>query len=260
MLSVIGLKTRYLASTSPHLRAIGGESVQAGLESIATESAWLYRDGTASHSEHFHNNLLAAEDVEPHADLAIIGATCLLKLAGLDPIYDLSKASRLQGIRTKYVLQAVMWLDFHFRRNPRGSSSLRILLSKLCILLGCTRRAEMIWDSLEVKNVTLDSLGPIFSDRLSTITPGRMEALIEYRNFYNNAFKRSLPNNIKNATSTANYSSILGLMDTSRRLQQSCTLAMTVTEGLRSRRFAGDWSTTPIFEDKLLRPSMSNFC
>ena len=135
-----------------------------------------------------------------------------------------------QNVKNKYLLQAAMWLDVHFQKDPRGSSGLRVLLSKVYVLLGCIARAETIWDSLEVKNVTLDSLGPVFSDRLSTVIPGREDALLQYRNFYASAFRRSLPGNIKNACNTGNYTSILGLQDTAHRLQQSSAL-------VRSGRF-----------------------
>lgn len=270
MLVTFRLKVRYLFTTSlnsftlkdgGNLQCVYCKSTFATgscgqcLDSIATSSAWLFKEGYSDRFEDFHKSVLPLEDVDPYADLAILGATCLLKLAGLNSTQDSSRASRLQGINVKPLLQAVAWLDFQYQKKPKGSTSLRIILMKLYILIGCVSHAKNIWETLEVKNVTLDALGPLFSDRLSTMVPGIVKPSDAYRKFYSTAFTRSLPANIRSALDLANYGSVLGLLETTDRLERSCTLTMAVTEGRRSLRFNGVRAAYPISNDELISRS-----
>jgi hypothetical protein len=160
----------------------------------------------------------------------------------------------------KLVLQAIAWLNSHYSRVPQKNAAIPVYLTKLYMLIGCVPQAKLLWDTLGVKNVTLDSLGPLFSDRLSSIAPGMWRAgsgtpLNEYHRYYRDAIGRTIPNNIRTALELANYPSVLGLLATRDRLSNSCTMVMANVEDRRGLRAIGSKPAFETKDDFLLRES-----
>ncbi|ORY66556.1 N-acetyltransferase B complex non catalytic subunit-domain-containing protein [Pseudomassariella vexata] len=202
---------------------------------------------------------LEEEELDPLTDLSIIGALCLLKLAGVDPVTSLAKVSRIQTADLPRLLQAIIWLDLRFQEAPH-STTLRLILVKLFTLIGCVSHAKLLWDKLDVKNVTLDSLGPLFSDRLSSIAPGlwavsahAWSPITPYIKHYDKAFSNDIPANLRAAFEQGSYDSILGLLGLKDRLERSCTVVMAIVEESRGIRAVGGKAGLEILEDPLIR-------
>ncbi|KAH8201733.1 hypothetical protein TruAng_004085 [Truncatella angustata] len=272
MLLTLRLRFRYLFTTSPRsLAVVPGHdkpkcnfcdsTVDTGacekcLVSIAKSCAFMYNQGFQDKAlrEHIDN----LQDVDPFAYLAIIGATCLLKLAGLTSYNSAIGVSVVSDVDTKLVLQAISWLNSHYSRVPQKDPAITVFLTKLYLLIGCAPQAQLLWDTLGVKNVTLDSLGPLFSDRLSSIAPGlwRLNSrtpMNQYHQYFQSAIRKTIPSNIRTALELANYPSVLGLLDTQERLGHSCTMIMANVEDRRGLRAIGSKAAFETNDDPLLR-------
>lgn len=231
------------------------DSCKECLESIAKSAVWIYNTGVKNEQL---RNYVQNEDVDPFSDMTIIGATCLLRLAGLNTTWESSTSSSLQGANLKLVLQAIAWLNTQYRNMPVKTQSIPVLLTKLYILIGCVSHAKMIWDTLGVKNVTLDSLGPLFSDRLSSIAPGMWAQggktpMREYTRYYMDSITRSIPNSTHSAFELGNYTSVLGMLKFQSQLRRSCTMVMSSVEDRRGTRAVGGKVDLDIKDDPLLR-------
>ncbi|KAH9436267.1 hypothetical protein MCOR02_005172 [Pyricularia oryzae] len=179
-------------------------------------------------------------DRDPTIDLALVAAMCLLKLSGLE-----SSSLHLpvqHQVDFSLFLQAVAILDNQLQKTP-DQPPLRLLLSRLYIVLGCASYSHQIWLPLGVKRTIHDSLSPLFFDRISTISPGLfvgsrppMEPL---RTFYSYTLRDPSPVKIWDAFDSGSYSSVLEITDYCERLRHSCTLIMTVVEERRVARALG---------------------
>ncbi|KAK9774875.1 putative N-acetyltransferase B complex non catalytic subunit-domain-containing protein [Seiridium cardinale] len=271
MLLTLRLRFRYLFTTTPESHEItAGEAkpkckfcgavisnglCQNCLTSLAKSCVWIYNQGFRE--KHLRARI-DTEDVDPFADLAIVGTTCLLKLAGLTSGYPTFAASPLHYVDLKFVLQAISWLNSHYNRASQKNAAIPVYLTKLYLLIGCVPQAKLLWSSLGVKNVTLDSLGPLFSDRLSSIAPGMWRAgastpMNDYHQYYKTAIRKTIPTNIRTALELANYPSVLGLLTTRENLSQSCTLIMANIEDRRGLRAIGSKPAFETKDDVLLR-------
>lgn len=179
-------------------------------------------------------------DRDPTIDLALVAAMCLLKLAGLETS-SLHLPVQHQ-VDFSLFLQAVAILDNQLQKTP-DQPPLRLLLSRLYIVLGCASYSHQIWLPLGVKRTIHDSLSPLFFDRISTISPGLfvgsrppMEPL---RTFYSYTLRDPSPVKIWDAFDSGSYSSVLEITDYCERLRHSCTLIMTVVEERRVARALG---------------------
>jgi N-terminal acetyltransferase B complex non-catalytic subunit len=274
MLLTLRLRFRYTFNTSPRsLTGVAGTrelecnfcssvlkngSCNACLESIAKSAVWVYSQGIKN--DQLRSDV-ANEDVDPFSDMAIIGATCLLRLAGLNSTWESSRSSFLQGANLKLVLQAIAWLNAQYSNMPVKTQSIPVLLTKLYILIGCISHAQLIWDTLGVKNVTLDSLGPLFSDRLSSIAPGmwaqgRKTPMRSYTRHFGDSITRSIPNSTRSALELGNYTSVLGMLKFQDQLKRSCTMVMAVVEDRRGTRAVGGKVALEVKDDPLLRKSV----
>lgn len=271
MILTLRLRFRYLFVTSPkclRARQEGGvsscgfcdsetqtSSCITCLESIARSCAWTYNDGFSNRDLRTRIN---SEDVDPFADVAIIGATCLLKLARFKSQLSGLKACAVQSADLKLLLQAAAWLSSHYSRVPHKNQGMPVLMVKLYLLIGCVSNARDLWDSLEVKNVTLDSLGPLFSDRLSSLAPGLWRVgggtpMYPYHKHFTDAIRRNIPTNLRTALEHTNYTSVLGLLRTQDCLSRSCTMIMANVEDRRGLRAVGGKFAVDVRDDPLLR-------
>jgi N-terminal acetyltransferase B complex non-catalytic subunit len=272
MILTLRLRFRYLFTTSTKwIKLVGGTNqlqcsfcstafgeshCKKCLEDVAKSCAWNFNSGFGDKEL---LNQVNNEDVDPFADLAIVGTMCLLKLAGLSAAWDAPESFSLQSVDLKLLLQAIAWLDAQFTNAPRKTASVPLLLTKLYLLIGCVTHAEMIWDTLGVKNITLDSLGPLYHDRLSSLAPGMWglrnidNPIYGYTKHYMDSIYRSIPSTTRSALELGNYNSVIGMLKLQDRLRHSCTMVMAVVEDRRGTRAVGGSVTYSVQNDPPLR-------
>lgn len=181
-------------------------------------------------------------DKDPRIDLAIVSASCLLKLAGLQPQRGRSRRPPLSNARISYFLQAVVLLDSQLYKTP-DDVPLRLLVVQLYLMLGCGSIAYKMWEPLDVKRTIQDALSPLFFDRISSISPGLFHGsrpLMEpLRSYYSHTLRDPAPVKIWDAFSAGSYGSILDMAEYDDRLRRSCTVVMSVVEERRGARAFG---------------------
>ncbi|KAK7924217.1 N-acetyltransferase B complex non catalytic subunit [Apiospora marii] len=256
MLLTLRLRLRYYFTTAPNCYKPSStyrgatcgicdsdsvpERCESCLKDIAKECVWAWKAGLKQGDL---QEKLKSEGVSPYTDLTIIGSVCLLKLAGVDGLWGRNDNSPLAWADRKRVMQAILWMDAQYYSQSTKSQHLSILLVKLYILIGAVSHAKSIWDSLEVKNVTLNSLGPLFADRLGTMAPGLWQddaqgdtPTPEYLQYYISAIDKNIPNNIRLSFDHGNYASVLGHLVTRTKHKQSCTMVMALVDHFRGIR------------------------
>ncbi|KAI0136207.1 N-acetyltransferase B complex non catalytic subunit-domain-containing protein [Xylariales sp. AK1849] len=270
MILVFRLRFRYLFVTSarsvavrpdtsiPECRfcasAVHGSICQKCLETIAKSCAWMYNNGVERDDL---QERMKTEDVDPFADLAIIGSTCLIKMSGLSCDWQSARSMPIQDVNVKLVLQAIAWSNAHYTNQTKKAQSMPVFLTKLYLLIGCVSHANVIWETLGVKNITLDSLGPLFFDRSSSIAPGQWESLpgpmYGFTKHYMDSIRRSIPSGLRNSLEHGNYTSVVGLREVQSRLSRSCTMVMAAVENRRGVRATSGRVGSLIKDDPLLR-------
>ncbi|RYP17652.1 hypothetical protein DL767_009978 [Monosporascus sp. MG133] len=209
--------------------------------------------------DNFRYNILPKTNGDPLSDLAMVGSISLLKLArvGRSPGYTACSPLHLADIQ--YTLQAIIWLDSYLTAWPKNNP-LRMLLLKLYLLIGCVSRAKSLWAQFDIKNAILDSLGPLFSDRISTIAPGlfgpgasiRHSPLRPFIDYYSKALRSTIPKQTVEAFKSGNWHTIPSMYDFGEGLKKSCTLVMAVVEERRGLRFRAGHTLTSIADDPLV--------
>lgn len=188
-------------------------------------------------------------------ELAILAATCLVRLSGLhergiDNPTSLSKTSRQDRL-----LQAAIIIEDQLTRTPKHTR-LTLVLVRIYLVLGCASRAREVWDTADVKRTIIDSLGPYFFDRLSTVaptlvlppnSPGR--ALMQgLKAHYQTSLKLRMPRRLADAFDSESYTAILDIPGYIERLRRSCTLVMGYVEESRAGR-ALDVRSDSVFDE-----------
>lgn len=272
MLSTLRLRIHYLFTTSTKyytpVKGGGGMTCnfcgspatlgrcEACLKSIAQSCIWSYHRGL---KEAELQQTLQSEDVDPFSDITIVGVLCLLKLACSQAPWESFETAPLAPVEPKLLLQAITWMDAQYHIHARKNMVLALFLTKLYLLVGAVSYAKTLWDSLEVKNVTLDSLGPLFSDRLSSIAPGlwssngeKQSPMMPYLNYYTNATRKSIPSSLGHAFDHGNVASILQILETDERIRKSCTMVSSIVEDLRGTRAVGGKVFIEVRDDPLV--------
>ncbi|RYO77060.1 hypothetical protein DL766_010174 [Monosporascus sp. MC13-8B] len=204
-------------------------------------------------------NVLPKTNGDPLSDLAVVGSISLLNLArvGRSPGYTACSPLHLADIQ--YVLQATIWLDSYLTAWPKNNP-LRMLLLKLYLLIGCVSQAKSLWAQFDIKNAILDSLGPLFFDRISTIAPGlfgpgasiRHNPLRPFIDYYSKALRGTIPKQTVEAFKGGNWHTIPSMYEFGEGLKKSCTLVMAVVEERRGLRFKAGHALTSIADDPLV--------
>ncbi|RYP46721.1 hypothetical protein DL768_007111 [Monosporascus sp. mg162] len=204
-------------------------------------------------------NILPKTNGDPLSDLAMVGSISLLKLArvGRSPGYTACSPLHLADIQ--YILQAIIWLDSYLTAWPKNNP-LRMLLLKLYLLIGCVSQAKSLWAQFDIKNAILDSLGPLFFDRISTIAPGlfgpdasiRRNPLRPFIDYYSKALRSTIPKQTVEAFKGGNWHTIPSMYEFGEGLKKSCTLVMAVVEERRGLRFKAGHTLTSIADDPLV--------
>ncbi|KAK8055760.1 N-acetyltransferase B complex non catalytic subunit [Apiospora rasikravindrae] len=233
------------------------------LKEIAKECIWIWKAGLKDKAL---LEQLKGEGVSPYTDLTIIGSVCLLKLAGLDGLWGRNDNSPLAWADRKRVMQAILWMDAQHHSQSIKRQDLSVLLVKLYVLIGAASHAKSIWDSLEVKNVTLNCLGPLFADRLGTMAPGLWQnhahnstPTSQYLYYYRSAINKNIPNSLRLSFDHGSYASILGNLVTKTKHKQSCTLVMALVDHYRGIRSVDGEVMQGTWQDELaqhIKPGM----
>ncbi|RYP59394.1 hypothetical protein DL770_010207 [Monosporascus sp. CRB-9-2] len=209
--------------------------------------------------DHLRYNILPKTNGDPLSDLAMVGSVSLLKLArvGRSPGYTACSPLHLADIQ--YILQAIIWLDSYLTASPKNNP-LRMLLLKLYLLIGCVSRAKSLWAQFDIKNAILDSLGPLFFDRISTIAPDlfgpgasiRRNPLRPFIDYYSKALRSTIPKQTVEAFKGGNWHTIPSMYEFGEGLKKSCTLVMAVVEERRGLRFKAGHTLTSIADEPLV--------
>lgn len=177
------------------------------------------------------------------ADLVIMAALCAVKLASANP--DVPCSSLPPG-SFRYIMRGLLLLERQLAFSPKNSQILLLLL-QLHLLVGSAPRTTFLFEELSVKRTIMDSLAPIFYDRLTTVAPKLLDpdedlgyhladALASH---YQNSLKLRMPRRLVDAFASDNYSSVLDIPKYITALRNSATRAMSLVEELRSERMLG---------------------
>ena len=173
----LALKLQYFVSTCPsmYISIPGEKRLQKCLvseEEISDDSCGPSFSSIAQAALKLHQSLSditadhPAVETEIRPDLAILIALCSIQQA-FPPSADRSRSPKsLQPL-----LQALLILEHQLSLTPKHGA-ISLVLVQLHLRLGTAPRAREIWETLGVKRTIMDSLAPIFYDRLSTIAPG----------------------------------------------------------------------------------------
>lgn len=252
---LLALKTRYLLLTqrksksrgqTQQLRCTVCESAvestlcRACLSQLSQAGVAFYDSITKSDDE---NTKISAEILP---ELAILIAFCDLGLA-----FDSSRQTGqpLTAQATRRLIRATLLLEDQLAQNS-GHSQLSLVLTQLHIRLGSAYRASDIWDVIGVKRTIIDSLGPVFYDRLSTISPALLSTYDSWgshlmdllQSHYHVSLKLQMPRRLVDAFESGSYSSVMGIPKYIDRLRMSCTRVMSLAEARRIERFLGQTS------------------
>ncbi|EWY97241.1 hypothetical protein FOYG_05716 [Fusarium oxysporum NRRL 32931] len=184
----------------------------------------------------------SAVEAEIRPELAVIIGLCMIQTA-FPPSTDLS------NIPASYtpLLRALLLLEHQLTLTPKHSI-ISLLLVQLHLRVGSSPRAREIWDTLGVKRTIMDSLAPIFYDRLSTISPALIspsdetgwELLDLLSSHFNVSLKLRMPRRLIDAFESGSYSSVIDIPEYMENLRWSCTRAMSLVEETRTDRIMGE--------------------
>jgi hypothetical protein len=187
------------------------------------------------------DNFAMSSEILP--EVAILIAYCSIRLAvqGGQPIYTAPSPSSLRHLSC-----ALLVLEHQLSLSPKHSL-LSLLLVQLHIVLGSGSRTREVWDVLGVKRTIMDSLAPLFFDRLSTVAPAIIspsddwgwELIDMLTSHYTTSLKLRMPRRLIDAFQTGSYASVLSVPKYIEDLRSSCTRAMSIVEEARSERIFG---------------------
>lgn len=237
---ILALKLQYFATTCPQTyEAISKASEKC--ESRQTRFKSVYK---ASMALHKHISTIASyssqstKDVQ--SEVALVAASCLVGLA------DQLPSSLPTAESAQYLVQALLLLQQQLNSSPRHSQ-ISLLLVQLHLRLASTPEALAVWDTLAIKRTILDSLAPLFYDRLSTVAPGMISPLTDagwqlmssIKTHYQTSLKMRMPRRLIDAFQDGSYSSVLTVPEYVENLRVSCTRTMSLVESVRSERLLG---------------------
>lgn len=251
---LLSLKLQYLVATCPTSAvcvpgpkpssrcaicdvSFGAAACPSCLSGIAQKALSLH----ALTRKELADDVVAENEMLP--ELALAAAFCNMKLAfsadrpGLVPRAPSS---------TRHLVRALLILQRQLRCTPKHSP-ISLLLVQLHLALGSAHEARRVWDELAVKRTIVDSLAPLFYDRLSTIAPAvlspsdiRGRQLTEtLESHYAASLKLCMPRRLIDAFEAGNYRSIMDIPRYIDKLRGSCTRVMGVVEESRAERLLG---------------------
>lgn len=186
-------------------------------------------------------DLLSTDDAP--IDLAILAAFCCIKLSSRNP--DIS-CTTLPANAFRHVIRGILLLERQLAFSPKNSQLLLLLL-QLHLLVGSAPRSTFIFEELSIKRTVMDSLAPLFYDRLTTVAPALLSPsddlgyqLVDMlTSHYQVSLKLRMPRRLIDALESDTYSSVLDIPQYITGLRNSCTRAMSLVEEIRSERMLG---------------------
>ncbi|KAK2027813.1 N-acetyltransferase B complex non catalytic subunit [Colletotrichum zoysiae] len=197
-----------------------------------------------------YSALTSSSEISPSLDcipeLAILAATCCIRMSGFHQRRALNPTSPIQSDRSDRLLQAALLIENQLTKTPKHTR-LTLVLVRIYLVLGCASRAREVWDTADVKRTIIDSLGPYFFDRLSSIAPtlvippnkpekGLMRGLKAH---FNTSLKLRMPRRLADAFEAESYTAILDIPSYIEHLRSSCTMVMGYVEESRAARALG---------------------
>ncbi|KAF9776765.1 hypothetical protein IL306_005010 [Fusarium sp. DS 682] len=183
-----------------------------------------------------------AIEAEIRPELAVIIGLCMIQAA-------FPPSTNISNIPISYtpLLRALLLLEHQLSLTPKHGI-ISVLLVQLHLRVGSSPRAREIWDTLGVKRTIMDSLAPIFYDRLSTISPALIspsdetgwELLDLLSSHFNVSLKLRMPRRLIDAFESGNYSSVIDIPEYMENLRWSCTRVMSLVEETRTNRIMGE--------------------
>ncbi|KAJ6784368.1 hypothetical protein PWT90_06692 [Aphanocladium album] len=251
---ILALKFQYFAATCPQTY----ETVISNSEKRKARDAIFKGAYKASMVLHKHISSIGSYSSQSTKDIqsevALIAAFCLIGLANQVP------SSLPTGESAQYLVQALLLLQQQRNSSPKHSQ-ICLLLAQLHLRLSSFQQGLAAWDTLDVKNTIMDSLAPLFYDRLSTVAPGMISPLTNdgwrlmasIKSHYQNSLKMRMPRRLIDAFQEGSYSSVLTVPAYIEKLRVSCTRAMSLVESVRSERLLGlsetEFLSDPRFTD-----------
>lgn len=177
------------------------------------------------------------------AELIILAAFCNIKLASSNPD---TPCSKLSADSFRYIIRALLLLERQLAFSPKNSQLLLLLL-QLHLLVGSAPRSCQLFEELAIKRTIMDSLAPLFYDRLTTVAPALLSPSedLGYRlmdmltSHYVVSLRLRMPRRLTDAFEANSYSSVLEIPKYITNLRDSCTRAMSLVEEVRSERMLG---------------------
>ena len=252
---LLKLKTQYLLATCPLMyTAVSGQSLRyscAGCESDVDSAAvcrscfqkiWkagleLYKEVATETPDQLSNN----PQIPP--ELTLLVAFCSIKIAASHGDSNIDPRSLSVA---RHLFQAILVLEYQLSFSPKNSQMLLVLI-QLHLLLGSSPRARQLWEDLSIKRTIIDSLGPLFYDRLSTIAPHLISPsdnwgwqLVDLlTSHFSYSLKLRMPRRLVDAFEAESYSSVLEIPKYITDLRNSATRALSLVEESRSERALG---------------------
>ncbi|KAI0890763.1 N-acetyltransferase B complex non catalytic subunit-domain-containing protein [Annulohypoxylon maeteangense] len=263
LLTSICLKIWYIVATNTGLACKfcrtewTGHGCRLCLKEITAIALDSYQSGLEDDS--LIQDITSRQSTNPLSDISVIGAMSLLRLAGLGNPRAPHGASSLYNADIPLFMQAVLWLDSCRDLSPYVSTDHSVVLVKLYILMGCVSRARVIWEGFDVKNALLDSLGLLFIDRLSSISPGhfmgssRSNPVEPFMNHFTREFKTTIPKKIMDSLEEQTYSSIPDIIEYAERHAASCSVVLAMVEERRGARMKANKAEIAIDDRPLVR-------
>ncbi|OAA52213.1 N-acetyltransferase B complex, non-catalytic subunit [Beauveria brongniartii RCEF 3172] len=246
---ILALKLQYFAATCPQTCTTAGTTSErrACREPLFKN---VYQASMALHKYISTISSYASQSTKDvQSEVALVAAFCLVGLA-----HQLS-SSLPTTEATQYLVQALLLLQQQLSSSPKHSQ-ISLLLVQLHLRVGSAPEALAVWDTLAVKRTIMDSLAPLFYDRLSTVAPGMTSPLTDagwqlmasIKTHYQTSLKMRMPRRLIDAFQDGSYSSVLAVPRYIENLRVSCTRAMSLVESVRSERLFGV-TDTDFFSD-----------
>jgi hypothetical protein len=250
-IKVLTLKVQYFVSTSPlSYTTIHGSSPSYKCSLCESETgtpsclscfstlSWqgiqIYKSITEESPDGF------SAEPDTLSELVLLIAFCSLQHAKLNSKPPYSAES------TRHILQAMLLLEHQLAFNPKHSQFLLLLL-QMHLLVGSAPRSRQLLEDLTIKRTIMDSLGPLFYDRLSTLSPNVLspsdntgwQVMDMLSSHFNVSLKLRMPRRLIDAFESESYSSVLSIPKYINDLRRSCTRAISLVEENRSERLLG---------------------
>ncbi|KAG8669339.1 hypothetical protein FPOAC2_08663 [Fusarium poae] len=249
----LSLKLQYFAATCPSMyNTVPGEKpmrkcIVSGNE-VGASSPGPAFSNVAAAALKVHKSLAdltsksPSVDAEIRPELVVIAALCYIQAA-------YPPSTEISNLPASYapLLQALLLLEHQLALTPKHSI-ISLLLVQLHLRVGSSARAREIWDTLGVKRTIMDSLAPIFYDRLSTISPALIspsdetgwELLELLSSHFNVSLKLRMPRRLIDAFESGSYSSVVDIPEYMENLRWGCTRVLSLVEETRTDRIMGE--------------------